>query len=96
VGLVRERVRFRRWTRDRPNRHLRKSLTRHRRGAHTIHLGEFAGGLAARLEPRLAEARAELHQAIIDAHAEGASVTVIARVSGFSRERIDQIVKRGK
>lgn len=47
-----------------------------------------------RLEPRLAEARRELHAAIREAHADGASVQVIARVAGLSRQRIDQIVSR--
>jgi len=46
-----------------------------------------------RLEPRLDAARAELHAAIRDAHAEGASMAAIARVAGFSRERIRQLVK---
>jgi hypothetical protein len=47
-----------------------------------------------RLEPRLVDARRELHQAIIDAHAEGASVTVISKVAGLSRQRVDQIVRK--
>jgi DNA-directed RNA polymerase sigma subunit (sigma70/sigma32) len=47
-----------------------------------------------RLEPRLAEARAEVHAAIRDAHGEGASLGAIARVAGLSRERIRQIVSR--
>ena len=45
-----------------------------------------------RLEPRLAEARRELHAAIREAHAEGASLGTIARVAGLSRERVRQIV----
>jgi DNA-directed RNA polymerase sigma subunit (sigma70/sigma32) len=45
-----------------------------------------------RLEPRLAEARVELHEAIRQAHAEGASLSAISRVAGLSRERIRQIV----
>jgi DNA-binding phage protein len=45
-----------------------------------------------RLEPRLAEARTELHAAIRDAHAEGAGMATIARVAGLSRERVRQIV----
>jgi DNA-directed RNA polymerase sigma subunit (sigma70/sigma32) len=45
-----------------------------------------------RLEPRLAEARRELHAAVRDAHAEGASLAAIARVAGLSRERVRQIV----
>jgi uncharacterized protein (UPF0335 family) len=48
----------------------------------------------ARLEPRLVTARQELHAAILEAHAEGVSVTVIAKVAGLSRQRIDQIVRR--
>jgi DNA-directed RNA polymerase sigma subunit (sigma70/sigma32) len=47
-----------------------------------------------RLEPRLAEARQELHAAILDAHGEGASLGTIARVAGLSRERIRQIVSK--
>jgi DNA-directed RNA polymerase sigma subunit (sigma70/sigma32) len=46
-----------------------------------------------RLEPRLADARVELHAAIKQAHAEGASQSAIARVAGLSRERIRQIVR---
>ena len=45
-----------------------------------------------RLEPRLVEARQELHAAIKDAHAEGAGMATIARVAGLSRERVRQIV----
>jgi DNA-binding phage protein len=47
-----------------------------------------------RLEPRLDEARRELHQAIRDARAEGADMATIARVAGLSRERIRQIVRK--
>jgi DNA-directed RNA polymerase sigma subunit (sigma70/sigma32) len=46
-----------------------------------------------RLEPRLNDARTELHAAIRKAHKEGASLGTIARVAGLSRERIRQIVK---
>lgn len=46
-----------------------------------------------RFEPRLAEARAELHEAIRQAHSEGASLGTISRVAGLSRERIRQLVK---
>lgn len=45
-----------------------------------------------RLEPRLAQARQELHAGIREAHAEGASLGTIARVAGLSRERIRQLV----
>ena len=45
-----------------------------------------------RLEPRLAEARTELHAGVRQAHSEGASLGTIARVAGLSRERIRQIV----
>ena len=45
-----------------------------------------------RFEPRLAEARTELHTAIRQAHAEGAKPATIARVAGLSRERIRQIL----
>lgn len=47
-----------------------------------------------RLEPRMTAARAELHDAIREAHREGASVSLIARVSGLSRQRVDQLVKQ--
>ena len=47
-----------------------------------------------RLEPRLAEARQELHAAVRDAHCEGASLGTISRVAGLSRERLRQIVSR--
>jgi DNA-directed RNA polymerase sigma subunit (sigma70/sigma32) len=46
-----------------------------------------------RLAPRLEAAREELHTGIRQAHAEGASLSAIARVAGLSRERIRQIVK---
>jgi DNA-directed RNA polymerase sigma subunit (sigma70/sigma32) len=45
-----------------------------------------------RPEPRLAEARTELHAAIRQAHGEGASLAAISRVAGLSRERIRQLV----
>jgi hypothetical protein len=49
----------------------------------------------ARLEPRLAEARRELHAVILEAHAQGVSVVVISRVSGLTRQRVHQIIQRG-
>jgi DNA-directed RNA polymerase specialized sigma24 family protein len=49
----------------------------------------------ARLEPRLSDARRELHAAILEAHAEGHSTSVIAKVAGLSRQRVDQIIRRG-
>jgi len=48
----------------------------------------------ARLEPRLQSARRELHEAILDAHGQGTSIVVIAKVAGLSRQRVDQIVKK--
>ena len=45
-----------------------------------------------RLEPRLVEARTELHAAIRQAHVEGVKPATIARVAGLSRERIRQIL----
>lgn len=47
-----------------------------------------------RLEPRLTEARQELHAAIREAHEEGASVVVIAKVAGITRQRVAQILAR--
>ena len=46
-----------------------------------------------RLEPRLADARVELHAAIRQAHDEGATLSAIARVAGLSRERVRQVVR---
>lgn len=46
-----------------------------------------------RLEPRLEDARRELYEAIREAHAEGASLTVIAKVAGLTRQRVHQIVQ---
>jgi hypothetical protein len=43
-----------------------------------------AAAQVARLEPRLSEARAELHSAIVVAHSEGVAPAVIARVVGGS------------
>jgi hypothetical protein len=51
-----------------------------------------AAGRVERLEPRLAAARAELHAAIREAHAEGVGVAVIAKLAGLSRQRVSQIV----
>lgn len=48
----------------------------------------------ARLEPRLSAARRELHAAIKEAHTEGHSLVVIARVANLTRQRVDQIIKR--
>lgn len=48
----------------------------------------------ARLEPRLREARRDQHKAIREAHAKGASVTVIAKVASLSRQRVDQIIRK--
>ena len=47
-----------------------------------------------RLEPRLTEARQELHDAIREAREEGADMATIARVAGLSRERVRQIVRK--
>lgn len=47
----------------------------------------------ARLEPRLEAARQERIEAIREAHAGGASVAVLARVAGLTRQRVDQIVR---
>ena len=48
----------------------------------------------ARLEPRLAAARVELHRLIRQAAAEGAGREVIARVAGLSKERVRQVLAR--
>jgi hypothetical protein len=48
----------------------------------------------ARLEPRLSEARVELHRLIRLADVEGAGREVIARVAGLSKERVRQILAR--
>ncbi len=48
----------------------------------------------ARLEPRLAAARVELHGLIRQAADEGVSREVIARVAGLTKERIRQILVR--
>jgi len=53
-----------------------------------------AADKVARLEPRLEEARRELHAAIIDARKDGATVVVIAKVAGLSRQRVQQILAR--
>jgi DNA-directed RNA polymerase specialized sigma24 family protein len=49
-----------------------------------------------RLEPRLENLRRELHAAILDARDEGASIALIAAAAGVSKQRVDQIVKRGR
>jgi Homeodomain-like domain len=43
----------------------------------------------------LSDARRELHAAILEANAEGHSTSVIAKVAGLSRQRVDQIIRRG-
>lgn len=55
----------------------------------------IAADKVARLEPRLEAERARLHEAILDAHREGASLALIARAANLSRERVRQIVARG-
>ena len=60
-------------------------------GRVAVHLAEAAERVE-RLKPRLAEARRELHAAIRDAHAEGASLGTIGRVAGLSRERVRRLV----
>jgi DNA-directed RNA polymerase sigma subunit (sigma70/sigma32) len=62
-------------------------------GAMTMNRIAKAAERVERLAPRLAEARAELHAAIRQAHAEGATQATIARVAGLSRERVRQIVQ---
>jgi hypothetical protein len=37
----------------------------------------------------------ELHAAISEAHANGASVAVIAKVAGISRQRVSVLVSKG-
>jgi hypothetical protein len=60
---------------------------------------EFVNRVAAlaerleRAERRVDAVRAELHEAIRTAHARGASLALIARVSGLSRARVHQIVR---
>jgi hypothetical protein len=45
-----------------------------------------------RAEQRTEKVRDDLHQAIIDAHRAGESPTLIAHVSGYSVQRVHQIV----
>ena len=47
-----------------------------------------------RLEPRLVEARMELHMLIRQAQSEGASLDVIASVAGISKERVRQVLAK--
>lgn len=47
-----------------------------------------------RLRPQLDQATAELHEAIGQARAEGVDTATIVRLSGLSRQRIAQILKR--
>jgi DNA-directed RNA polymerase sigma subunit (sigma70/sigma32) len=60
--------------------------------AETMNRISTAAEKVERFEPRLAEARQELHAAIRAAHAEGATLGTIARVAGLSRERVRQLV----
>jgi hypothetical protein len=48
----------------------------------------------ARLEPQLKDARARLHGGILRAHRLGASIALIAKTAGLSRQRIHQIVEK--
>jgi hypothetical protein len=45
-----------------------------------------------RAEARAQKVRDELHEAIIDAHQAGESPTLIAQVSGYTVQRVHQIV----
>ena len=56
----------------------------------------LAADQLARLEPRLAEARRELHAAIVEAHSHGVSAAAIARVAGVSRQAVYKIIERAK
>jgi uncharacterized protein (UPF0335 family) len=47
----------------------------------------------ARYEPRLQQARAELHEAIREAASAGVDVKLIAEVAGISRQRVAKILK---
>ena len=62
-------------------------------GVETMNRIAKAAERVERLEPRLADARVELHAAIRQAHSDGASLSAIARVAGLSRERVRQIVR---
>ena len=49
-----------------------------------------------KLERDLSAARNELRDAIIDAREAGESFTAIARVLGVSRQRVTEVVERGR
>jgi hypothetical protein len=48
----------------------------------------------ARLEPRIDDARRELQGAIRQAHADGASIATLAKLSNLSRQRVSVIVAK--
>ncbi len=53
-----------------------------------------AAAKIARLEPQLDQARSDRLEAIREAHAQGTSLVLIAKVAGLSRQRVDQILRR--
>jgi hypothetical protein len=53
-----------------------------------------AAATVERLEPSLKNARIELHDALREAHANGADVATLARVSGLSRQRVNVLLAR--
>ena len=55
-----------------------------------------AADRVSRLEPKLVKERAELHAAIVEAHAQSASVHLIARAASLSRQRVQQIIAAAK
>lgn len=55
-----------------------------------------AADRVSRLEPRLVKERAELPAAILEAHAQGASVQLIARAASLARQRVQQIIAAAK
>lgn len=65
-------------------------------GSPSLERLELLARRLARLEPRLEQTRAEMHEAIRAAAAEGHSQAVIARVANLSRERVRQILARGE
>ncbi len=55
-----------------------------------------AAAVIARLEPRLDQARRDRLEAVREAHAQGTSLALIAKVAGISRQRVDQMLRQSR
>ena len=66
-----------------------------RKETHLTRIGRLRRSLT-RAEARAETVREELHEAIIEAHRAGEGPTLIAHVSGYTVQRVYQIVRAAK